>query len=323
MEYNIINTYTKFIKNKLLDFFRIVLKNKYQKSLCEIFIDKYIDVRYYNETNYSNIKDFITRLNRDLIDSYNENVNEDNNDTLKTIVALFGYITYLDDLNNVKEDLEVINTLTKDSHLKIDNEEDLNITLKNWYSDLKNKKENFYKSVVSREFNLTEKSVYRNTYEVKLEQNVKISNLYSEYAINKAYNSGTVNEDKLFITYILTTFNILSNAIALNFSKKYIVELSNTLYSKEKKIQRLLNILDSPLAKKLISVKVTYKDYVEHKDFINAKIKEGYSFGIVLDDENVETRELVLFSYIYVYEDSEIFDIIKNNNMIDARIIKL
>ena len=323
MEYNIINTYVKFIKNKLLEFFKIVLKNKYQKALCEIFIDKYIDVRYYNETNHYNEKDFITRLNKDLIDAYNENVKEDNKETLKTIVALFGYITYLDDLNNVKEDLEVINMLTKDQNLKIDIEDDLNATLKKWYSDLKNKKENFYKSITTREFNLTEKLVYKNTLEVKLEQNVKISNLYSEYAINKAYNSGTVNEDKLFITYILTTYNVLNNAIALDFSKKYIVELSNTLYSKEKKIQRLLNILDSTLAKKLISIKIAYKDYIEHKDLVNQKIKDGYSFSVVLEDDEVDIKDLVLFSYIYIYEDSELFDIIKNDNMIDARIIKL
>ena len=323
MEYNIINTYIKFINNRLLDFFKIILKNKYQKAACELFIEKYIDVRYYDETNHSTQKDFITRLNKDLIDVYNENVNENNKQILRTIVALFGYLTYLDDLNNVKEDLEVINMLTKDTRLKIDNQEDLNKALKDWYIDFKNTKEKFYKSIQTREFNLTENKIFKNVSEVKLEHNVKVSNLYSEYAINKAYNSGTVNEDKLFITYILTTYNILNNAIALDFSKKYIVELSSSLYSKEKKIQRLLNIIDSPLAKKLISIKVSYKDYLAHKDMINKKIKEGYSFSLILDDDNVNTNELILFSYIYVFEDSEIFGIIKDDNKIGAKIIKM
>ena len=323
MEYNIINTYIKFIKNKLLEFFKIILNNRYSKSTCELFIDKYIDVRYYNETNNPTQRDFINRLNKDLVDVYKENVNENNKNTLKTIVALFGYITYLDDLKNVKEDLEVINMLTKDPNLKIEDATNLNATLKEWYSDLKSTKEKFSKSIATREFYLTDNLVYKNTYEVKLEHNVKISNLFSEYAINKAYNSGTVNEDKLFVTYILVSNNILNNAIALDFSKKYIVGLSNSLFKKEKKIQRLFNTLDNPLSKKLISIKIDYKDYVTNKDFINKKIKEGYSFSVVLDDDNVEINELILFSYIYVFEDSEIFDIIKNNNMIGARIIKM
>ena len=324
MEYNIINTYIKGIKSKLIEFFRISLKNKYQKSIVELFVDKYIDVRYFNETNYIKEKDFINRLNKDLLDVYNENANEDNSDLLKSIVALFGYLTYLDDLQFVKEDLEVIKVLSNDESLKIENSNELEQELKTWYYDLKTSKEKFQKSITSKEFNLTLKSVFKNTYEVKLEQNVKISNLYSEFAINKAFNSKTVNEDKLFITYILTTFNILNNANALDFSKKYIVDLADTLFIKEKKIERLFNILNSTLAKKFVSIKINYSDYELHKDFINKKIKEGYSFTVVLDDDSFNINELVLFSYIYVFEDSEIFDIIKSSeDKISAKIIKV
>ena len=324
MEYNIINTYIKYVKTKLLEFFKLVMKNKYQKSITESFVDKYIDVRYNNETNYSNEHDFINRLNKDLLDVYNDNVTEKNSNNLKTIVALFGYLTYLDDSCFVKEDLEVIKTLTKDKNLKLEDSSSLEQELKTWYYELKTAKEKFQKNVQTKEFALNLKSVYKNTYEVKLEHNVKISNLFSEYAINKAYNSGVINEDKLYITYILTTFNVLNNANALDFSKKYIVELTSSIYSKEKKLKKLFNILNSTLAKKLISIKISYSEYIKHKDFINNKIKEGYSFSLVLDKDNFELNELILFSYIYVYEDSDIFDIISSNeNKISATIIKL
>ena len=137
MEYNIINTYIKFVKTKLIDFFRIVLRNRYQKSYVELFVDKYIEVRYFNETNYYGEKDFIKRLNNDLLDVYNANVDDKNSELLKTIVALFGYLTYLDDLCYIKEDLEVIKTLSKDTNLKIDDAQNLEQELKTWYYDLK------------------------------------------------------------------------------------------------------------------------------------------------------------------------------------------
>ncbi len=324
MEYNIINTYIKFIKTKLIDFFRIVLRNRYQKSIVELFVDKYIEVRYFNETNYYEQKDFIKRLNNDLIDVYSANVDEKNSNTLKTIVALFGYLTYLDDLCYIKEDLEVIKTLSLDKNLKIDDAQNLEQELKTWYYSLKASKEKFQKSIGTKEFSLTEKRIYKNTFEVKLEHNVKISYLFSETAINKAYNSGTVNEDKLFITYILTTFNVLNNANNLDFSKKYIVDIAESIFSKEKKRERLFNILNTTLAKKHVSIKINYSDYLEHKEFINKKIKEGYSFSVVLDKDDADLNELILFSYVYVYEDSELFDIISNNeNKVSAKIIKI
>ena len=100
MENNIINIYMKLVKNKFLEFFRITLKNKYQKNQIEPFIDEYINVRYYDETDYSKERNFVARLNKDLLDVYNENVVDSNEEILKTIFALFGYLMFLDDTNN-------------------------------------------------------------------------------------------------------------------------------------------------------------------------------------------------------------------------------
>ncbi len=48
MDYNVIDKYVIFIKKELLEFFRIVFKNNYKKSICMEFIEKYIAVRYYD-----------------------------------------------------------------------------------------------------------------------------------------------------------------------------------------------------------------------------------------------------------------------------------
>ena len=61
MEYNIINQYTNFLTREFGNYFKIMLSNKYQKDLCNKFIERYIAVRYYNETNYKKEKDIINR----------------------------------------------------------------------------------------------------------------------------------------------------------------------------------------------------------------------------------------------------------------------
>ena len=325
MDYNIIEKYLTFLKNEYLTFFKIVLKHKYQKILCLPFVEKYLNVRYNNETNYVAEKDIMNRLNKELIDVYKELVNEENEETLKNIVALFGYITYFDDVINITEEGELLKTLIEDEDIKIEHKEISLDELKKWYLNLKKTKEKFNTTIYTSEFELLEKRVYRKTSELTLVENVKISNLYSEFAIYKAYTTGVVREDKLFITYIMVSNLVLNNAINLDFSRRYIVNLENTMFSKVRKFNRLLNTLKNTLAKKYILIKISYQDYLANKDKINNLINEGYSFALVLDSHfDGNTNGLILFPYIYISEESEYYDMIVNSKDYNkTRIIKL
>ena len=325
MEYNIINQYMNFLTKEYNDYFKILLGDKYSKDVTLKFIDRYIIVRYYNETNYKKEKDIINRLNKELIDVFKENVNDENEDMLKNIVALFGYVAYFDDICVIDDISGLIDTLVDDEDIKIEHDDEVKKKLKDWYIGLKKGKEKFNDTIVSKDFQIIEKRVYRKLFEFVLEHNVKISNLYSEFAIFKAYNSGMIAEDKLFVTYILGSLVVLNNAINLDFSRHYMVDLASSLFNKEKKIVRLFNILNSPLAKKMISVRISYTDYIKNKEKVNDFITDGYSFGIVIDNHyNGNLDELMLFPYIFVSEDNEYYDsIIKEKEYIKAKIIKL
>jgi len=302
MNYNIIMQYTDYITKSFLNYFKIIFKNKYKKELTLSFIELYINVRYYNETNYINIKDFTNRLNKEFIDLINTIGTDDNIDYLKNIVAAFGYLTYFDDLNYVYEEVDVIDALVGDNIVEIFND-----TLNTKY------------------FNLIEDRLYRKLYSLSLTHDVKISNLYSEYAVDRAYNTGIINEDKLFITYILGSLLALNNAINLDFSKHYVLPFASSLFEKEKKFARLFNSINNPLAKRILSVRITYQDYMKHQSKINELINQGYVFGLELDDKYTgNVTELLLFPYILVHEDSEEYEmLIREKDHLKSRIIKI
>jgi len=324
MEYNIINTYIGFLKREYLEFFKILLKEKYQKKLCESFLNRYLDVRYFHETNYPKEKDIINRLNKELIDVYDSLKNE-NKEDLKNIVALFGYITYFDDINDVIEDMFLIDTLVDDDSIKINHSNETKEELKSWYYNLKNGKEKFQHAVDSKQFFLMDKSVYRKTYLLTLNHNVKISSLYSEYAVEKAFNSGLINEDKLIIAFIMGSKRVLDNAIKLDFSRYYLFDLPRSIYLKSKKFNKLFQIINNPLAKKQIVIRITYSDYLEYKKIIDEKINEGYLFGLIIDSKfegNID--EFILFPYVFIHNENEYFDMIMNEkNNISSKVVRI
>ena len=325
MEYNIISEYVDYIKKTYLSFFRILLKSKYNRSICEKFVNKYIDVRYYNETNYPKIKDILNRVNKELVDVYEDVYTINDENMLKNIVALFGYILYFDEVYQVTEDVQLVDALIKDENIKIDHDDETKKELRDWYIAYRKNKNKFDGLFESKEFGLLENQIYRKTYMLKLEQNVKISNLYSEYAIDRSFNTGVINEDKQFITYIMASNLILTNAKRLDFSRKYIVDLPNSLFSKIKKMNRLFEILNNPLAKKEIIVKLCYNDYIKNRDMITSRINKGYLFALEIDDNfDGNMDEFVLFPYVLVDEENEYYDAIMNEkDKIDTKIVRI
>ncbi len=313
MDYNIVLKYISFVKREYLDFFSILFRNKYQKKLFEEFMDSYILVRYYNETDFHNEKDFMVRINKELIKIYEKNKNIYDEDLLRNIVALFAYVVYFDDVYEDENSASLIDDLVQDENIQIKDKEELKEQLLDWYLDLKENKEKFHNTINTKEFSIFKKRVSTKTYEITLDHNVKISNLYSDYAINKAFNSQIVNEDKEFVMAILTSHEVLKNAINLDFTKRYIFELVPSIVEKEKKMKRLFSILDNPLSKRYISAKITYEDYLNNKSIYDSYIVDGYSFSVVIDSKfKGNIKSLVLFTYIYISENNEYYKDIVN-----------
>ena len=100
MNNNIVLEYITFVQKSISEFYHIILETKYQAKLINPIIDKYIDIRYYNNTankEKNNVKLIDDELKPIIKNELKEN--PDNQELIKNIYALIGYVLYFDDVS--------------------------------------------------------------------------------------------------------------------------------------------------------------------------------------------------------------------------------
>ncbi|MDD2504944.1 MAG: signal peptidase I [Bacilli bacterium] len=115
---------------------------------------------------------------------------------------------------------------------------------------------------------------------VEIEHNINFSKVYSDYIIDKTYSEGIISEDKTSVLSIMLLSVIIKDMMNLDFEKKYIVNLSSSLYSKEKKLKGLLKAIDDEYAKSHILFLIDFQDIIENKKAIRRLRRLGYRFAI-------------------------------------------
>lgn len=180
-------------------------------------------------------------------------------------------------------------------------------------------KDNLLEKYETNEFSLkfTNYKDKVNVYRVNLKYKFTMPLLYSDFAINKAFNTGLINEDKLQIEYNLISLQVLKDILKQDFNKQYILEFADTLLTKPKKLKTLLNILNNQGEKDKISIKIEYKKFVENKELIYNLLREGYRITAILDNsftidyKNIEN--LKTFKYILINKNLKCYKEIARN----------
>ena len=307
--------YIKFVDTFLTDYYKELLDSKYDKNIVKPFIDKYIDVRYYNK--YSIKEDnFTERLNKELNNVASDLMKEyeKKKDQIKNVFALFSYVLFIDGCTRFNDINVLLKTLYNDKNISLKYTTETKRAVTSLVKKYITKKIDFFKLFESTEFYLKGKRVDNNIYYVDLGQKCNLSKLYSDYAIDKAYNSTVVNENKVYLTLIMLSSKILSEVIALDFSNNYVIDFPASLFEKSKKIMRFLRALDDELLKEKISIKIYYKDYTKYKRYVNELISSGYSISLELDDTYTTNFDnLFIFTNIFVSKKYDYYDIIINN----------
>ena len=325
MTINVMDEYlNEIVKDKIIKYMKLILDYKYDRKICGRFIDSYIKIRY---NNYSNIDkemrenislrqrilEALQSTQKILIEDYPE-------DTvlIKNMHMFFYYILYFDGVvyyKNIEDKIDKIDKMRRKVLNR--NNETFKEELRNLLQEFETKEEEFFDRFRTKEFELkiseyNKKSVFR----VNVKANIKFPELYSEIAIKKAFNTGLVKEEKLYIEYYLIALKIITDLKKLNFKRQYIAEFSDTLLKKDKKIKGVLNIINNEAIQDKLSLKIKYEKYKEFEQEIEDLIKSGFHIAIILDNSfevnyyNIE--KLNMFSYVIVNESLENYDEIMN-----------
>lgn len=330
MSTNIMNEYIQLTQKQVEEYIKLIFENKFDKKIFNQYLSAYVYARYNNSVQVN--KTLRTRIlealeqekqNAELL--YNEK-----KDLCDEMCDAFSYIMYLDEvvlnknMENLAEELK-----QKKEIILGKKDEEFKQKLTQLITEFSKERQKFFVKYESKDF-LLKISNYKMNSElqrVNIKYNFKLPILYSQFAIDKAFNMAVINEDKLFIEYILISLKVIKEVIRGNYKKQYIVEYADTLLDKKQKNERLLNIINNDATKDKINLKIKYEVFTKHKEEIYEIIKKGFKIAIILDDtfeENYENvQKLELFSYILVDSKLESYSIIPNDKKIENKIVRI
>ena len=273
----------------------ITIKNEFFKA--------YINVRYYNiyEANefsnprfVSRVENTIKKLGSKMISEYKGSDNK-YSDKIEKYIRLFMTVANFEQIYNSRADnkrKQELYSKTLNNYYRDDDLDNSNIKyLVNSIVKIKKKYDDaiFYilDSLSSDEFGLKFSRIndLKNTFGVKLLQNIDFDKMYSSYIINKTYKEGIIAEDKISVTIALLLKQLVLDMLNADYDNKYVIYLPSSLYDKEKKCERFIKSLNDDYAKSHVSVLVSIKDFLDNRDYIKEFTKEGYNFSIVYDSE--------------------------------------
>lgn len=314
------NEYIEITKKQISEYMKLVFEEQFNSKYCDIFTERYVNIRYLNyyendlETTRRKVLEHLREVGEEIIIN-----NIKDRELIELMRVFFYYVIYFDNVTYYKDLRKKIEQIGKVKIKRIgkDLDEDELYNRMTYYIK---QKEEIIEEFSSEDF-FIKVSKYpnkSNVFRINLKyKNIKFPLEYSEFAINRAYQTGLINEDKLVIEYYLTVVEILKDIIKQNFKRKYIVEFAATLLKKPKKIKSILNILKNEIIQEKISLKIKYENFLETKQEIYDLMREGYRITVILDNSFVpnfkDIESLKIFEYVIINQGLKYYeDIIEN-----------
>lgn len=319
MARNVVKDYLEYEKQNLKNYISIITNKKLNNNLCDMIIDTYIDIRYFNA--YTSVKkNLIDNIEYYVFEKFKKSFVDDN--VRKNVVLMLDaliVIRYLILFEKYNKDENAKNGLIQYEQKVYGKYKDTNILITDLIKDIKtnyHKKEKFLEELLSTDFSVDKKETnIKDVYETILDNNVKIPDLFSDFAVNRVYNSGTINEDKMLVYYTLLSRMILLDMIDYNYTNKYLISFPESIIDRDSKLNNLLSIIDLEYLKERVVMIISYHDYKEKKDSYDFLIHKGYSFAVIIDEEVKDDLVMFnIFSYILVENplDEKIFNTYNN-----------
>lgn len=278
------------------------LKQKYktnEPTIKDTLGDIYIDAKYYNNAALGNaeasskvtaskVEKTLLDCSVDLFKSY-----QGTDDKYQEKVKKF--LKYMVLINKLEEDFKTIedNEKRKDTYKKkitkyLDVKDvpakEINSMITNLLKVQKsygNMMKFLFDKLDSGMFTLSYKQIGKEkTYYTDLEHSLQFSKMYSDYIVDKTYTEGLVAEDKVEVLATLLSSQLVKDMFGKVFNKKYLVSLPDSLFGKEKKLEKIVGMFDDGHAKNSVMFLLSVEIVNNNKKFIKKMIKDGYHFAI-------------------------------------------
>lgn len=329
----LVKKYIELNREEIKEYIKLIFGRKLDKSISELFENTYIDVRYYNYSSHQKgyalnrkkvVEEFKILSEKLIKEMPKKEVIIRQNRVFYEYILYFDSISKIKNINDKIEKLENIREKTlnlksntfKDNVLKI-------------YEKYQNEKKELLEKYENKEFSISLKQYenQRNLIRVFIKSNIKMPKIYSTFAVERAFNSGLIKEDRLIIEYYLVSLNVINDIIKGDFKKHYVLDFADSLLKKPKKIKNILEILADSAIKEKVSLKITYTEFCENRDDVYNLINQGYKLIIYLDDSFVvdfsEMQILNLFSYIVINKNLKKYDEIMDNKVVLSNIVEI
>lgn len=322
MKKNIIDTYTSYFKKMIHNYCKIVLEKYYIKDIVDEFINNYISYNFYDfyapdsrvksimiQKNFENLKN---TMNKETLYYKGE---------IDVNYKMFLYAKNLIEMVEYNNDL--INEIILFKNTLIEENKEQNKIIEQEIKSAFERKDEFFSSFKTNDFYLDyKKTNIKNLYDTSLKYNIKFPEIYSNFAINKAYQRDLVNEQKIFVCYYMLSFELLNDNIYCKPNKYYLLDFDYTIFSKDQKIKRLFKIIDNDLIKDRFIFKITYKEYKTMEKNIKEMISNGYKIALIIDDDFIINDKILLqlnmFYYIIINDEKYNFKELKDRTNIVA-----
>ena len=307
---NALNEYINFERNNIINFSKEILSTYYDEELFSKLLDVYIKIRYYNYDN--NNSDTIDKVILEALTGELKKLivkdDKETNKKLKEMYLVFYYVLMFDGVIRTT-DKKLVSSINKfRKELFDENDMLFKEKIENMIASVKSKRKQYMNLFKSNDFEVKGKSTsVSNVFDLKLKHKIDFPKIYSEYAIERVYNTGNISEDKLKVLYYLTCSIIIKNVNRCIYDNYYLVEFAPSLFDNKDKLASTLDIVDNDIFKDKVYFKIDYKDYGKYTSNVKDMIKLGYKFILKCEDEDLKDDSFIIssmFDYILVNKDS-------------------
>ena len=348
---NILEKVMYFKEEEISELVDIICPSMFKKvnvaSIKSELLKIYIDGKYYNlvgnvNVSYDNknmnyrLKKIIISESKKLIKSYtgSDKLYSSKVEFLTNIFITILYIEsiFVSDIELEEKILKYKEKINKYLNGYYENDSDLTDVVKKLIICEKTYKSAVKKTIDSLKTNTfeleyNELTTKKNIYALKLNHNINFSKLYSEYIIDKTYDEGIVAEDKILVTINILLGRISQDILSCNTSSLYLLYMPDSLYKKSNKLGKVKSMINDEMVRNRVILINKSDTFNDNKNIIKQMKKEGFRFGLLVNDEDIKINEFISISLIdYIFIDKKLEKQLnltnKLNNDLEINIIK-